>query len=294
MRVTCEVCNRQEATIHRAAEMMFGLGDAFDYSECCGCGRLRLIDPPKDWSRYYPQNYYSFQPRRISSLKTAALFSHRLGLRPPMFVSRVAQLLNLHGRERILDVGGGSGQVAKEMCIAGYKALSADAYIQQESPYAKRATLAELDGGWDRIMFNHSLEHIDDQVAELSRARSLLSPGGLCLVRIPIAEVTWKRYGVNWVQLDCPRHICVHSVKSFRVTAAAAGFKVLQAVGDSGAFQFWGSELYRAGVPLVVGEKQLSKYFTKKQMSQFKSDAAALNQDCLGDAAAFVLAVGWR
>ena len=61
--MTCEICGSGQSATHHTREMMLGLGDRFDYSECLGCGRLRLLNPPPDLSRYYPADYYSFAPR---------------------------------------------------------------------------------------------------------------------------------------------------------------------------------------------------------------------------------------
>lgn len=280
----CEICGCTDSRTHTAREMMFGLRDAFDYSECFQCGRVRLMNPPVDMSRYYPKNYYSFHFTGSPTLLQALIFkASRLGIRR----LRIARMLNLKRSSSVLDVGGGAGQLVFHLRLAGYPhCLSIDPYIEVETPYSLRKTLEATDGRWDYIMFNHSLEHMDDQIRQLTLARERLAPGGLCLVCVPIISEAWKRYGTDWVQLDCPRHVCLHTPNSLRLMARHAGFCVIKTVYDSTGLQFWGSEMYRAGIPLIAGPR-----FSRRQMKQFEKQAKLLNRREIGDQAAFVLAV---
>ncbi len=145
------------------------------------------------------------------------------------------------------------------------------------------------DGQWDVIMFHHSFEHMEDQAGTLAMAKSKLAADGICLLRVPVVSWAWKYYGVDWVQLDAPRHACLHTPRSLALTARAASFQIAKTIYDSRDFQFWGSELYRAGVPLVEGKKDLRRRFGRKQMQSFAIRAKELNQRGEGDQAAFIL-----
>lgn len=294
----CEICGHPVSLTHTAQEMMFGMGDSFDYSECLDCGRLKLLTPPLDWSRYYPPNYYSFTPQYglSAGLKPYLLGLSRMGLRSlihavyPLFTVNLIHMLSLTPEMSILDVGGGNGQQAKELREAGFShALCIDPFASRESEYCLRASLADVDGRWDRIMFHSSFEHIEDQLGTLVHIKSKLAPGGICLIRIPVLSWAWKNYGTNWVQLDCPRHACIHTPKSIELAAKRTGLKISKTIYDSSAFQFWGSELYCTGVSLAEGHRNLRAHFTKKQMRDFEDRAQQLNESCLGDQAAFFL-----
>jgi len=278
--------------------MMFGLRDQFTYTECSGCGRLRLQDPPADLSRYYPRDYYSLSTQNGLKGRARSLFLllGRWGLREalqrivPLPVVTYIHLLELKPQMRILDVGGGSGQLAKQLRDSGFPhAYSIDLFTSAETSYAGRGTLSEVEGKWDRIMFHHSLEHMPDQVRALAEAREKLSPEGLCLVRMPVAAWAWKNYGTDWVQLDCPRHLSIHTSRSMEQAASLAGLTIAKTVYDSSAFQIWGSELYRKGVPLMEGMKRLHDYFSRAELARFKEQADALNRAGTGDQAAFIL-----
>lgn len=48
-------------------EMMYGFGDTFEYIECAQCGCLQIREIPDDLSKYYPENYWAFQGKKIST-----------------------------------------------------------------------------------------------------------------------------------------------------------------------------------------------------------------------------------
>jgi hypothetical protein len=278
--------------------MMFGLREKFTYLECSGCGVLILANPPHNLPDHYPKEYYSFAAPNglVGKLKPFGLSLGRLGLRRlihsvlPMAAVDLIYKLDMTPGMKILDVGGGNGKRAKELRHAGFhRALCIDPFASQESAYCRKITLSELEGTWDRIMFHHSFEHIEDQLGTLVEVRNKLSPKGVCMIRIPVATWAWHHYGIDWVQLDAPRHMCIHTPTSMRMAAQLAGLSIREIMNDSGAFQFWGSELYRRDIPLIEGERNLSKYFDAKTMKKYAAESRALNAAGEGDQATFVM-----
>jgi Methyltransferase domain. len=277
---------------------MFGLREKFTYYECSDCGVLRLATPPHNLSDYYPKEYYSFAIANgpVGKLKPFVLSLGRLRLRRlihsllPMPAVDLIYKLDMTPDMKILDVGGGDGKRVKDLRHAGFhRALSIDPFTSQESAYCRKITFSELEGTWDRIMFHHSFEHIEDQLGTLAEVRNKLSPGGMCLIRVPIATWAWRHYGVDWVQLDAPRHMCIHTPGSMAKAAQLAGLYVTDIKCDSNALQFWGSELYRKDIPLIEGEQNLSKYFDAKTLKKYGEEAKALNAAGQGDQAAFMM-----
>lgn len=278
--------------------MMFGLREKFTYFECSGCGVLILANPPHNLSDHYPKGYYSFATTNglAGKLKPFVLSLGRVGLRRlihsvlPTNAVDLIYKLNMTPRMKILDVGGGNGKRVKDLRHAGFRhALCIDPFTSQESAYCRKTTLSALEGTWDRIMFHHSFEHIEDQLGTLAEVRKKLSPGGVCLIRVPIATWAWRHYGVDWVQLDAPRHMCIHTPGSMAKAAHLAGLCVTEINCDSNELQFWGSELYRKDIPLAEGERNLSKYFDAKTMKKYAEEAKALNASGQGDQAAFTI-----
>src|SRR5690606_13809129 len=113
-------------------------------------------------------------------------------------------------------------------------------------------------------------------------------------IRVPVADSwAWRHYGTDWVQLDAPRHLFLHTRRSLDLLAADAGLVVERVADDSGAFQFWGSEQYRRDIPLrdprSYAVNPRASDFTAAQIREFRRRAADLNARGEGDQASFYL-----
>jgi 2-polyprenyl-3-methyl-5-hydroxy-6-metoxy-1,4-benzoquinol methylase len=206
---------------------------------------------------------------------------------------------------RILDVGCGDGSFLAALAALGFThLLGVDRYIDPAIAHdnrvaapsssstqgveVRRGTIEEIEPAWELIMFHHAFEHMAEPLATLQEVARLLAPGGLCLIRIPVVPcAAWERYGVDWVQLDAPRHFFLHSVQSLTLAAQGAGFQIRHYFCDSTAFQFAGSELYRRNIPLRAARPE--RIFTPAELRAFSAEAARLNQAGQGDQAAFYL-----
>jgi SAM-dependent methyltransferase len=292
-------------TTHSVREMMIGLREAFQYLECAACGCLQLGEVPKDMARYYPPGYYSFrcsEPRRgiLRELRHFARnLRNRALLRGQGVLSRVVESLlpdpplaaigfaQPKRDMRVLDVGSGFGRVPVDLRDAGFVSiLGIDAFIEQDIQHPngvqiRKGLLSDLTGSsWDLIVFHHSFEHMWEQRSTLALVRELLSAGGRCLLSIPIAAWPWKRYGINWVELDAPRHFYLHTERSVRLLASQTGFHVSDVKYDSSEFQFWGSELYLRDMSLnAVNHGNLARYFNRKQRRTFRRESRKLNRE---------------
>ena len=305
----CRICRQSDAgcQIYQVKEMMFGWRDTFDYFECSHCGCLQIREFPNDIAKYYAGDYYSFirthpLKRRIKDFFKRHRDSHFFG-RDTLISRALAYLYPNPSLElvavakpnldsRILDIGcGASAWILNSLKNLGFKnllgtdpGLSED--IQEENGLCLlKKSVHELGGTWDLIMFHHSFEHIRDPHETLDSVRRLLSPGGLCLIRIPIVSShAWRHYRAHWVQLDAPRHFFLHSLKSLELLAAQHGFAIEKICYDSCESQFWGSEQYARDIPLCAGP-----IFSRRQMRAFRKAAEELNRNKQGDQAAFYL-----
>lgn len=301
----CELCASNQSKHHFAREMMFGTREQFAYLECLRCGCLRIADVPADLGRHYPREYDPFRSRIGNGIKAqlrqslaSLAIKHRtlLNLAAPLnrfAIARLVHALRLTPAMRILDVGCGGGRLVLALRSAGFRALGIDEYAPEvadaKGVAVRRCGLEDVSESFDCITFNHSLEHIADHVGALKQVRARLTTDGVCVVRIPVASWAWREYGTDWVQLDPPRHLCVHSEKSFRIAAERSGFRVEDVEYDSFAFQFWGSELYRRNIPLETARPRLSDYFSKASMKEYTRRSVALNSEHRGDQAIFFL-----
>ena len=312
----CRICRSTlEGPVIPVREMMYGLRETFDYGTCPWCGCLQILEIPADLSRHYPSDYYSF--KRLSShplrrfLKTQRARKARGGhslvgaillkvTGPPEWMSWP---LPEGDDSPILEVGCGSGQRLLDLHGAGYRDLTGiDPYLEEESEPAPGVRLLareikEIHRSFDFVMMHHVLEHVVDPLESFTAAAALLKPGGCLYVRTPLADsFAFRKYGSDWVQLDAPRHIAVMTKKSLSLLAEAAHLEVEEVVLDSGALQFWGSEQYRRGVPLVDDTSFFvhpgRSAFSRKDIESFRGEAAILNEKGEGDQACFTFRKG--
>jgi SAM-dependent methyltransferase len=307
----CRICQTESATAgYVVREMMFGTRDTFRYFQCEGCGCLQIAEFPEDLSPYYPAEYYSFSaapfPRhgvREVMWKARNRFAYTRrsvagklldALRPAAPVGSGNWLtrrgLNLDAR--ILDVGSGAGTLLYDLRAGGYRnLLGVDPFLEHDIHYPEgfsvlRKSVHEVDGSFDVVMLHHVLEHIPDQRETFASLARLVSPSGYILIRIPVVpSEAWERYGVDWVQLDAPRHLFIHSPESLARLATEAGLRVEAIEYDSTAFQFEGSEYYRQDVPLVEQKARPPA----PGLRRLQKRADELNRTGRGDQAAFYL-----
>jgi SAM-dependent methyltransferase len=318
----CRICGNATGNVrHRAREMMFGTRERFDYLECDRCGTLQLLEVPDDLGRYYPKGYYAFDPqidfafegwkRRLGARAVAnwygrrrnALGKHLAATRPwaqehfPEFLKDFPVGITVNSR--ILDVGSGAGRLLLELREFGFRCLvGADAFIESDIHHPNgvrvlKRRLDELQPSWDLVMLHHSFEHLPDPVGTLGQLHRLLRAGKYAIVRMPVVASAWKRYGVDWFQLDPPRHMFLFTERGFRDLAAAAGFVLDHVTYDSNEHQFWMSEQYRQDVPMFDPRSHFvdpdASMFEHGQIVEWKRQADELNRQGAGDQAAFYL-----
>jgi hypothetical protein len=306
---------------------MFGILEDFDYSVCADCGSLALISIPEDMAPYYPGNYYSvdLDPERalgapvvrqfatlvidsvlwgggvLSSMATAAIPRRQLHTLVSVLGSiRRAGLIHAKAT-RVLDVGCGSGMLVFALGLAGVKdVLGVDPFMAAGRQLStggrlKQQSLSEVEGTYDLIMLHHSLEHVPDPEATLREALKRLTPEGRVLVRMPTpSSHAFETYGAAWVSLDAPRHLVVLSRPGLDTLCERLGAGVVSVVDDSTGFQFWGSEQYLRGIPLMDARSVMVKPgdapFSKAQLQGWEKQAVGLNRAGRGDQAAWVIA----
>lgn len=282
--------------------------------------------PIEDMSAFYPSEYYSFEPITLTKPRGAAAKVKR-GLNrwrisqacnaghtsrvfssvfPPVERSslRSLRLVDLSMVRSILDIGSGSGRFLSQLARLGrYDLLGIDPYQPESILYDSRFRIENtdvfsLDGTFDLITLNHSLEHMSHHVRVLKKIRTLLNPSGRCLVRVPLSSAyTWSLYHIHWAQLDAPRHLIVHTRSSFSIAAREAGFDIERIVFDSSEFQISASERYLRGEGLInnstdvawaadtLGIEGSQRSFQRRMRKRVET----LNRWGLGDQAIFCL-----
>ena len=306
----CKFCGGQVARL-TVRDWRFQPDAEYVYFQCLSCNCLQIAEVPANPAQYYPAHYHGFQWKpgsnriiRIAHRVRAEYIVFRRGFvgklldaRFPDDALRSLSSLGLTTNSRVLDIGSGTGKLLYWLNELGiHDVLGIDSQIPAPIRYSNglrilKCELTELEEGeWDVIMLHHAFEHMPDQPNVLRLCLKLLAPGGLCLIRTPVVpSFAWTQYGSYWVQWDAPRHLVVHSPESLTNLASQAGFDLVRIVYDSTAFQFWGSEQYKRGIPLESAQSYLNnrRAFAPGEIAAFGRMAQQLNLRGQGDQAAF-------
>ncbi|MCK5726759.1 MAG: class I SAM-dependent methyltransferase [Thiotrichaceae bacterium] len=312
----CKICgNAAENDYYEAKEMMLGYRDSHQYIQCKECECLQLVTIPDNLPEYYPNDdYYSYSnvgsetglkkwlvsQRDHYAATGKGLIGKLLFQRNPEKKIATLQATSITSDQAILDVGCGTGHLLHSLKEAGFSHVQgADPFNEKDIEYDNglkiiKQTIHDVVGQWDLIMFHHSFEHVVDQLETLQSVANRLKEGGTCLIRVPtVSSWAWKHYGTDWVQLDAPRHLFLHSIKSMETLAEQAGMQVDKVIYDSFALQFWGSEQYRQDIPLN-DEKSFAvnpekSPFTDENIADYSQRSIELNEKQQGDQVAFYL-----
>lgn len=316
----CRVCGDIDShPSYRIREMMFGTRESFEYFQCKACDCLQIARIPDDLSKYYPAGYYSHQHSKTNIrdsllrraleklLISSALFGNGYKLSrianlfislPDYFFRARPNLLKRAGIRnfdaQILDVGcGGQAQWLQDLRRTGFRNLCGiDPFINADLtihgiPIRKTdifSFASSSSGQFDLVTLHHSLEHIPNQIDTLSAIKKLLSPTGTCAIRIPtVSSLAWEKYGVNWVELDAPRHLYLHSKRSLQGLAESIGLELFEIQYDTTAFEFYGSSQYKLDIPLTdprsLWINPESTIFTDDEKREFKELANQVNRE---------------
>ena len=247
--------------------------------------------------------YYCGRRRRFGQLRRplGRLLAARAAVAAgfPGYLRETGLDLRLDLGSGILDVGSGAGATLVMLSHFGFRDLvGVDPFVAADVAYeggvrVLKAELSDLTRRFDLVLANHSLEHLADARAALRDIRRLLKPGHYAVVRLPVVARAWRDYGVNWVQLDAPRHLFLYPARTFEALAREAGFAVDEVAYDSTAFQFWGSEQYARDIPLADERSYFvdpsNSVFTPEEIAAFDARARELNRGGDGDQAVFYL-----
>lgn len=135
---------------------------------------------------------------------------------------------------RLMDVGSATGSFLSIAAARGWRAIGVEV---SEAARAIAAThglqsVPTMDnardfGPFDAITMHHVLEHLDDPVAVIRDALSMLRPHGRLLVEVPNwASLERRACGPAWVDLRPEQHLRQFEPATLRRVLVAAGARV--------------------------------------------------------------------
>jgi SAM-dependent methyltransferase len=97
-----------------------------------------------------------------------------------------------------------------------------------------------IEGRFDLVLLLNLIEHVEDPLTLLARVGTLLTPGGIVLVKTPNyrsldADIFRHR---DWGGYHSPRHFVIFTEASFRTLVTRAGLDVVRWTYTQGA-PFW-------------------------------------------------------
>ena len=315
--LTCKVCsNTSNNKQHHIKEMQLGLREMFTYMECAGCGCMQLQNIPANLGKYYPnEGYYSFnlgldvrqKADTLRKIKASWLIYGKnkllgsllsIGYTAPDYYSWIKNA-GIYYNDAVLDVGTGNGSLLLNLFKIGFTNVTGiDPFIEKDRQYGAiniyKKSVFEIEGQFDLIMLHHAFEHMDEPLKVLLQLHKLIKKGKCVLIRTPVMGMySWNKYGVNWMDLDAPRHIIIHSLKSMDLLAAQAGFELRKVEFDGNYMSLIGSDQYAKDIALPDADsymvnKEASGY-SKADIEQFKTINQQNNKDHRADQAAFYL-----
>jgi SAM-dependent methyltransferase len=225
--------------------------ERFAYFLCRGCDCISIDPLPADrLNEIYPPTYYSFASG---------------GAHDPGFVFRVKEWLDLRSyrdvlrllptdRPRILDVGGGVGEVSSVLVRKGGAAGTLVVDPDETSIEAARSsgldgfagTIEEFqtDERFELVLMLNLIEHVADPVGILSKVSELVTADGLIWIQTPNFRALDGRLfrHRNWAGYHCPRHWAIFGEEGLRKALTSAGLEVVRFKRTQGG-GFWAQSL---------------------------------------------------
>jgi SAM-dependent methyltransferase len=176
---------------------------------------------------YYQGSEGSIGFRDYASLEPA---------RKRMFTRHLMKIEAEVGPGRILDVGCATGDFLKVARDRGWQVLGADPSVAREQVEADGIALvgttvhdAKVESGsLDAVTFWDVLEHVTDPVADLTRAGTLLRPGGVLALTVPdSANLVARASGRRWFGYKTAgEHLQFFTAASLSMALRRAGLRV--------------------------------------------------------------------
>ena len=287
---SCPLCGSTDSeALVIGYDRMVARDGAFLYRRCTNC-RLVAQDPlptADEVLGFYPDGYEPHgtattladkRRRWINRLAISCFYDVRSFSRPravrAIFRALAGRILpntlEPHGRNRLLDVGCGSGDLLARHRDLGWQVRGIEPHGQGRAAAVRRGldvfpgTLLDPgfdDAPFDVVLMSHVIEHVPDPVAYLRRAAELLAPNGKIVVVTPnIRSCGFQIYGSCWYPLDAPRHLMLLDPDTLRRLATQAGLRA-RMVRTVGAARLWCESRHYArtqglALPAEVGARR--------------------------------------
>lgn len=134
----------------------------------------------------------------------------------------------------LLDVGSATGSFLTIAATRGWRGIGvevSEAARDLAASHGHRCVASMMEardfGPFDAVTMHHVLEHVDDPVAVIHDALSMLRPRGRLLIEVPnFASLERRACGTAWVDLRPEQHLRQFEPATLRRVLIAAGARV--------------------------------------------------------------------
>jgi SAM-dependent methyltransferase len=277
--IACAACGGplDERAALRSFDRLYGkLGD-YTVAICpaCGSGRTLPLISSDELAGLYPAQYdaHGLPANPLLRRLATALFERRYRR---ALASAPFSVLAERAPGTLLDVGSGRGDLGVVLGRKGWRVTGLEPSPEAVAEARRRGLDGEegtltagpaREGGYDAVVFSHSLEHVVEPFDDLSVAHELLQPGGLVLITLPNFG-SWQahRFGSRWFHLDLPRHRTHFTERGLEALLRRTGFRQIRSATSTSA----------DGLPMSVQYRLLGHRRLAAKAGRYVSIAAAL------------------
>lgn len=164
-----------------------------------------------------------------------------------IFNRRIKEISKFIKSGKVLEIGCSTGLMLSLLQKKGFNVKGVEISKKAAEAAAKRGievTVApfekmKFNEKFDVIILNHTLEHLEDPVKTLEKAKSILTPKGYLMIDLPNFDSPMAKFlKKRWPHLLPDEHLWHFTPKSFETIFKKLNFKVLKIKKASGIWDF--------------------------------------------------------
>lgn len=229
---TCPACGSGKVSLFRkGVDYHYGIAGEYSTDICADCGMVFMNPMPSvtELARFYPEDYYSYQPPSLD-------YGWRHRLAEALGVLKKTHMPRFAKPGRVLDLGCGAGHYLLKLKAAGWDvrgselsraAAEAGRKAGLDIRYGELMQAGFEDGEFDFVRSNHSFEHIPNPDEVLQEIRRILKPGGKLFIGVPNMNSFWsEKFGKYWWYFGLPVHTHNYNYKNLPILLERHNFQV--------------------------------------------------------------------